>query len=377
MTTPDRFVAGAIDLGEVKARAEARAQASRQPAGSVAPTLTITQENFEHDVVRRSLQVPVIVLVGTSRSEQSEQLRADFTTLATQANLAWIFAYLDADATPELAQMLGVTGLPTVIALADGRPLADFQGGQPLEALQQWTTAVVSAVEGKLVGLSDAAVEGSDDEGAQGAPAQSTPEDPRFEPATEALNNGDFDAAIAVYDSILAQEPANAEAKAARDNARFLARISAAMADGEADPIARADAAPGDVDLALTAADAEIAAGKVEQAFDRLLAVIMKDKERVRTRMVELFALFDAGDPRVADARARMANALSEPCALCGSETASRSTMMDLLDAARYVRRKLITSLVPSGTTGRSWRAREVARRSRIHPRGRTRPQPQ
>ena len=169
---------------------------------------------------------------------------------------------------------------------------------------------MVSAVEGKLVGLSDAAVEGSDDEGAQGAPAQSTPEDPRFEPATEALNNGDFDAAIAVYDSILAQEPANAEAKAARDNARFLARISAAMADGEADPIARADAAPGDVDLALTAADAEIAAGKVEQAFDRLLAVIMKDKERVRTRMVELFALFDAGGPRVADARARMANAL-------------------------------------------------------------------
>ena len=309
MTMPDRFVAGAIDLGEVKARAEARAQASRQPAGSVAPTLTITQENFEHDVVRRSLQVPVIVLVGTSRSEQSEQLRADFTTLATQANLAWIFAYLDADATPELAQMLGVTGLPTVIALADGRPLADFQGGQPLEALQQWTTAVVSAVEGKLLGLDAAAAEGSDAEG-QGAPEQGTPEDPRFEPATEALNNGDFDAAIAVYDSILAQEPANAEAKAARDNARFLARISAAMAGGEADPIARADAAPGDVDLALTAADAEIAAGKVEQAFDRLLAVIMKDKERVRTRMVELFALFDAGDPRVADARARMANAL-------------------------------------------------------------------
>ena len=310
MTMPDRFVAGAVDLGEVKARAEARAQASRQPAGSVAPTLTITQENFEHDVVRRSLQVPVIVLVGTSRSEQSEQLRADFTTLATQANLAWIFAYLDADATPELAQMLGVTGLPTVIALADGRPLADFQGGQPLEALQQWTTAVVSAVEGKLLGLDAAAAEGSVGEDADGAQVHDAPEDQRFEPATEALNNGDFDAAIAVYDSILAQEPANAEAKAARDNARFLARISAAMADGDVDPIARADAAPGDVDLALTAADAEIAAGKVEQAFDRLLAVIAQDKERVRTRMVELFALFDAGDPRVADARARMANAL-------------------------------------------------------------------
>ena len=169
---------------------------------------------------------------------------------------------------------------------------------------------MVSAVEGKLLGLDAAAAEGSVGEDADGAQVHDAPEDQRFEPATEALNNGDFDAAIAVYDSILAQEPANAEAKAARDNARFLARISAAMADGDVDPIARADAAPGDVDLALTAADAEIAAGKVEQAFDRLLAVIAQDKERVRTRMVELFALFDAGDPRVADARARMANAL-------------------------------------------------------------------
>ena len=304
MTTPERFVAGAVDLGEIKARAEARAQASRQPAGSVSPTLTVTRENFEDDVVRRSLQVPVIVLVGSARSEQSEQLRTDFTALAAQANLSWIFAYLDADATPELAQMLGITGLPTVVALADGRPLADFQGGQPLEALQQWTAAVVNAVAGKLTGLSGATKDAGEQAGDE------PPEDPRFAPATEALNAGNFDAAIAVYDEILAQEPANAEAKSARDNARFLARLSASSNPDGGDPIASADAAPGDVELALVAADAEVAAGLAEQAFDRLLAVLPQDKDRVRARLVELFALFDAADPRVVAARGRMATAL-------------------------------------------------------------------
>lgn len=289
-TTPERFIAGAIDLGEVKARAEAR----NQSAADVMATFTITRENFEEDVVQRSTQIPVVVLVGSSRSEPSEQLRADFSTLAQEAGLSWIFAYLDADVTPELAQMLGVTGLPTVIALADGRPLADFQGGQPISALQQWIGALLSAVSGKLAGL-------------PGVEDEEPEEDTRFGPATEALNNGDFDAAIAIYDAILAQEPTNVEAKAARDNTRFLARLTGSELD---DPIALADASPHDVYLALAAADAEVAAGQVEAAFNRLIVVLPTDKDQVQERLLELFALFDPNDPRVIAARGKMASAL-------------------------------------------------------------------
>lgn len=189
MTTPNRFVAGAIDLGEVKARAEARSQAQRAGQSSVAevePTVTITMDNVEEQLIKRSMQVPVVVLIGTPRSPDSEQLRADLSQIASGASLSFIFAYIDADATPQVAQMFGIQGLPTVVALAQGQPLANFEGGQPMEALQQWTAAVVKAVEGKLPGIT------GDD--AEAEPA----EDPRFEPATEALNAGDFDAAIAV-----------------------------------------------------------------------------------------------------------------------------------------------------------------------------------
>ena len=52
--TPHRFIAGAIDLGEVKAKAEARAQAAQGSAGNpggtrtgVAVALTLTMENVE------------------------------------------------------------------------------------------------------------------------------------------------------------------------------------------------------------------------------------------------------------------------------------------------------------------------------------------
>lgn len=301
LTTPDRFVGGAIDLGEVKARAEARAQ--QAPAGGVATAVVVTPENFEEEVVRRSLQVPVVAQIGSARSEHSEQLKADLTTLASQASLHWIFVYIDADTYPEFAQVFGVTAVPTVIALADGRPLADFQGAQPMEALQQWTAAVVQAVAGKLAGLPAGTTT------ADGAEAQSAaPADPRFDAATDALNAGDFAAAVAVYDEILAHEPANAEAKAARLHALFLGRL-AQYPTGE-DAVSAADLDPTNVQKQLVAADQEIAAGQVERAFNRLISVLPRDKELIRTRLLELFALFDANDTRVVVARGQMASAL-------------------------------------------------------------------
>ena len=67
MNTPHRYVSGAIDLGEVKARAEAREQAAAaaarpQTGSGPASFLTVTMDNFEAEIVRRSMEVPVVVL---------------------------------------------------------------------------------------------------------------------------------------------------------------------------------------------------------------------------------------------------------------------------------------------------------------------------
>lgn len=323
MTTPDRFSAGALDLSQLKARAESRSRGTDQPGaqpgqgaqgqpsqpGTVTPVITATQDNLEADVLRRSIEIPVVVLVGSERSEDSEQLRTDLSTLARQANLSFIFAYVDADATPDIAQMMGVSGLPTVLALAAGRPVTNFQGGQPMEALQQWTASLVEAVGNQLQGLPEGTVMAD----AEPAPEpQEPPSDPRFDAATEALNAGDFTAAIAAYDDILVAEPKNAEAKQARDTARLLARLNENEAAG--DPVAAADAAPEDLDKAYAAADQEVAAGNPEAAFTRLIDQLTRtggeEKTAVRDRLVELFSMFDAGDPRVLDARRRMASAL-------------------------------------------------------------------
>ena len=306
MTSPHNFVSGAIDLGEVKARADARQKAHEQgpAAQGIASSLDVTMENLENEVLRRSTQVPVIVLVGTPRSPDSEQLKSDLTTLAAESGRKFIFGYVNADTDADVAQVFGVQGLPSVIAIAAGRPLADFQGGQPAEALKQWTDQVIQAVGGQLEGLPEEAAEGEQDD----APV----EDPRFDAATDALNRGAFDEAIAVYESILAQEPNNADAKQARDTAKLLGRLG--TVDPSVDVFAAADADPTNVELAYTAADAAVVAGDPEAAFNRLIALLTisagDQKNQVKERLLELFGMFETADPRVLQARGKMASAL-------------------------------------------------------------------
>ena len=311
MTIPQRFVAGALDLGQLKQRAQQKAQAQDQQrtgAGpgaatgaasdaNIAPFFEVTPDNIEDLVLRRSAQVPVVVLLGSSRSPQSEQLKADFAELAQAGGLRFVVGYVDADAQPAVAQMFGIQSVPTVVALAAGQPLTHFAGAQPRELLAQWVDALVEQVGPQLEGLPAA------------GQAPEEPElDPRVAVAEQALNAGDFDAAIAAYEAILAEDPGATDIRQARDTTRLLQRLK-----GVEDPIAAADQDPSAV-AQMAAADAEIVAGVPEQAFARLIAVMREsapdERTTVRDRLLELFGLFDAGDPRVLEARTALASAL-------------------------------------------------------------------
>jgi putative thioredoxin len=311
MTNPQSgFVGGALDLSQVKAQAEAREAAKNQSnsaghTGGIAPFFDVTDGNFENEVVRRSTQIPVIAIIGTPRSPASEQLKADFKELAEAGGLKFIVGYIDADTFPQIAQVFGVQQLPTVVAIGAGQPLTNFEGAQPKEALQQWVDALVEQIGLKLKGL-DA------QDMPQEAESQEVAEDPRLAEAESKLNQSDFDGAMAVYDSILADEPDNAEIRQARNTTQLLKRLD--PANRTTDPIAAAQQEPENIHAQFDAADAEIVAGNPEAGFDRLIALIAGnvagEKDRVRDRLLELFALFDATDPRVLAARTKLASSL-------------------------------------------------------------------
>jgi putative thioredoxin len=238
--------------------------------------------------------VPVVVLLWSPRSDASVQLGNVLAQLADADGGKWSLATVNVDVVPRVAQMFGVQAVPTVIALAAGQPLSSFQGPQPPEQLRRWVDSLLNATAGKLAGDPE-------------APEQV---DPQLAQARSHLDAGDFDAALKAYQAILDANPGHAEAKGAVRQIGFLQRASTQRPDA----VAVADAAPADIDAAFAAADVEILQQNVGAAFDRLIALVKRtsgdDRSKVRTRLIELFDLFDPADPEVIAGRRNLANAL-------------------------------------------------------------------
>ncbi len=286
-------LAGAVDLSGLKQPAQPNGPgggAAMPPGGT-----EITEANFEAEVLARSNQVPVVVVLWSPRSDACVQLLDTLAGLAAADNGKWSLATVNVDTTPQVAQLFGVEAVPTVVAMAGGQPVSTFLGMQPADQLRRFLDSLLSATAGRLGGAADS------------GEAQI---DPALAQAREQLQAGDFTAARNSYQELLDADPQHAEAKVALRQIAFLERASARRPDA----VAVADAAPDDIEAALAAADVQILNQDIGAAFDRLIALVRRtsgdERDSVRNRLIELFDLFDPADPAVIAGRRNLANAL-------------------------------------------------------------------
>ncbi|HXS84481.1 MAG TPA: tetratricopeptide repeat protein [Mycobacterium sp.] len=289
-------LSGAVDLSALKQPPAAGGDSRGEGPASASAGVEVNEANFEDEVLLRSNQVPVVVLLWSPRSEVCLQLADILSGLAAADNGKWALASVNVDVSPRVAQIFGVEVVPTVVALGAGQPLSSFQGAQPPEQLRRWIDSLLSATAGKLSGATD-----SDE------PEQV---DPALAQARRQLEDNELGAALDSYQAILDEDPNHAEAKGAVRQIAFLMRATAHGPEA----IAAADAAPDDIEAAFAAADVQLLSQDVSGAFDRLVALVRRtsDDERtsVRTRLIELFELFDPADPDVIAGRRNLANAL-------------------------------------------------------------------
>ena len=298
-------MAGAVDLAAVKARSDAAARAAEAPppaAGS--SVLDVTEASFQSEVLDRSFQVPVLIDMWAEWCQPCKQLSPVLEKLAAEGNGSWLLAKIDVDANPRIQQALQVQSIPAVFAVIGGQLLQGFQGALPEAQVREFVAAVLEAAkEAGLSGPLDAAQ-------AEDTVPVEEPDDPRFTAAEQALDAGDYDAAIAQYQAIVDAEPGNSDAIMAVRQVRLMQRVD----DLDPSIFARAQAAPEDVSLQLAAADLDLGSGDPAGALRRLLDLLPRvsgdERDAVRERLVEYFDLLGAEDERVGPARREMARAL-------------------------------------------------------------------
>lgn len=256
------------------------------------------------------MNLPVLLVFGSTRSPASVQLSSVLERLVVDFAGQFLLGLVDVDVSPQLAAAAQVPagGAPVVLGVLKGQILPLFQGALPEAQVRPYIDEMLKIAQANgVVGRIEVQSRAVD-------PDTEPPEpeiDPKYLPAMEAFEHGDVEGARAQYRKLLDAAPADAEAKAGYVLTSVMAR---ALAVDEATVRAAADADPADVEAQAALADVEATGGELDHAFARLVRAVQltagAERETARTRLVELFELAGPDDPRVPAARRALASAL-------------------------------------------------------------------
>jgi putative thioredoxin len=313
MTRPDpRLMAamtGAVDLSALAARAKQPAQPAQpaepaqaadsmpMPPPQTAPLGVVfdaTEENFQVEVLQRSLEVPILIDFWAEWCGPCKQLSPVLEKLAQEGNGSWLLAKVDVDANQRLSSAFQIQSIPTVMAVVQGQLMEGFQGALPEAQLRKFVEALLKAAGAELPA------------GADGPNV-----DPRLMEADELLDQGDYDRADSLYEQVLAELPNDPIAVTGLAQSRLLRRTHGLDSD---EVEAAAAANPDDVQAQLRAADMLMLDGFAEKAFDQVIDLVRRtsgdDRAAARDHLLGLFQLGDPNDPTILKARRGLANAL-------------------------------------------------------------------
>ena len=249
-------------------------------------------------IIEISSIVAVVVAFYNSDNAESMTLTSKLEKLAISSAGKWLLAKVDISANAKIAEAFGVDLPATVAVILAGEPKPLFQGDQIESSLVDFI--------GKLVEVASAqGLNGTlevDGEEPQEVEAQLSESE---QAALDAMDNGDFGAAVKIYEAELKLNPGNDELVARLAQVRLVERTYNGDMDKEL------SVEPKNVAEAMRKADFQLAVGQSEEAFDLLLSWFDKansdERAALSSLFLELFSVVGKSHPAVVQARKLLA----------------------------------------------------------------------
>jgi thioredoxin len=93
--------------------------------------MNVTTETFEHDVIERSHELPVVADFWAAWCGPCRMLGPAIETEVAKRKDRIELAKIDVDAEQELAARYGIQSIPTVVVFRGGKPVTGFVGAHP------------------------------------------------------------------------------------------------------------------------------------------------------------------------------------------------------------------------------------------------------
>ncbi|MCG8313437.1 MAG: tetratricopeptide repeat protein [Pseudomonadales bacterium] len=279
------------------------------------PYIVEVNETNINDVLQHSMQTPVLLDFWAAWCEPCKTLGPILEKIAKEYQGKFILAKIDADASPAIAQQLGVRGLPTLKLVVQGQLVNELTGAQPEASIREMLEPHIGKAE-----------------------AEDSSEDPFLDQVKRAREMGAYDQAIEALQAAIQEQPKRWDYHAAlvevlidADRLDDASQVANAIEDDKTKNSALTRLAF--LDWLKDAPDAEtvqaqlkdnpqdlnaryyfglhlIMAGHNQEGLDLLLDVMRADRsfkeDGAKEALLKAFDLIGAGDPAVSKYRRKM-----------------------------------------------------------------------
>ena len=274
-----------------------------------------SDKQFESDVIERSKEVPVVVDFWAPWCGPCRTLGPLLERLATEHQGAFVLAKVNVDENPELAQAFGISSIPMVIGLRDGKIAGEFVGAQPESGVRQFLSQLMPSQAEQLAKEGDGLhLSGRTDE-AEATYRRALEIDARCDRALLGLagvlaDREQDDDALALLDRILPGSSSRPDA----DRLAATIRIHNTGGGDETTLRAKLAADPADLETRFTLAQALAAAGRYDEALEQYLEIVKRDRsfrdDGARKAMLDVFELLGSGNELVDRYRSKLGQVL-------------------------------------------------------------------